>query len=136
MGGVPYELHDLVRSGDVEYTPWKTLYEYSYAFDALKLNLAFAPLQNNKFNYSKAPIKYLEAGALGVPCLCQDAPPYNTDPVAPLRFNTPDEMMDLAKKVLGNRRVYLTESDTARKVATKHWLEDHIEEHVKVYFPT
>jgi len=136
MGGVPYELHDLVRSGDVEYTPWKTLYEYSYAFDALKLNLAFAPLQNNKFNYSKAPIKYLEAGALGVPCLCQDAPPYNTDPVAPLRFNTPDEMMDLAKKVLGNRRVYLTESDTARKVATKYWLEDHIEEHVKVYFPT
>jgi len=136
MGGVPYELHDLVRSGDIEYTPWKTLYEYSYAFDALKLNLAFAPLQNNKFNYSKAPIKYLEAGALGVPCLCQDAPPYNTDPVAPLRFNTPDEMMDLAKKVLGNRRVYLTESDTARKVATKYWLEDHIEEHVKVYFPT
>jgi len=136
MGGVPYELQDLVRSGDIEYTPWRSLYDYSYAFDALKLNLAFAPLQNNKFNYAKAPIKYLEAGALGVPCLCQDAPPYNTDPVAPLRFDTPDEMMDLVKKLCNNRKQYLTESDHARKVATQYWLEDHIDEHMKVYFPS
>jgi glycosyltransferase involved in cell wall biosynthesis len=136
MGGVPYELYDLVQSGDIEYVPWKTLYDYSYAFDSLNLNVAIAPLQNNKFNYSKAPIKYLEAGALGVPCVCQDAPPYNTDPVAPLRFNTPDEAMDLIKKLCDNRRIYLTESDHARKIATKYWLEDHIEEHAKVYFPS
>jgi glycosyltransferase involved in cell wall biosynthesis len=136
MGGVPYDLYDLVQSGDIEYVPWKTLYDYSYAFDSLNLNVAIAPLQNNKFNYSKAPIKYLEAGALGVPCVCQDAPPYNTDPVAPLRFNTPDEAMDLIKKLCDNRRIYLTESDHARKIATKYWLEDHIEEHAKVYFPS
>jgi len=136
MGGIPYSLQDLVQSGDVEFVGWKSLYEYAYAFDSLNLNLAFAPLQNNKFNYAKAPIKYLEAGALGVPCLCQDAPPYNTDPVAPLLFNTPDEMMDLAKKLLKDRRMYLNESDDARKVATKYWLEDHIDEHMKVYFPS
>ena len=136
MGAVPNTIQDLVAAGEVEFVGWKSLYEYAYAFDSLNLNLAFAPLQNNKFNYAKAPIKYLEAGALGVPCLCQDAPPYNTDPVAPLRFNTPDEMMDLAKKLLKDRRMYLNESDDARKVATKYWLEDHIDEHMKVYFPS
>jgi len=136
MGGVPFGLHDLVQSGDVEYVPWKTLYEYSYAFDALNLNVAIAPLQYNKFNLAKAPIKYLEAGALGIPCVCQDYAPYNTDPVAPLRFNTTDEAMDIIKKLCDNRQFYLNESDAARKVATKYWLEDHIEEHVKVYFPS
>ena len=136
MGGVPHALHDLVRSGDIEYVPWKTLYDYSYAYDALNLNVAIAPLQNNKFNLSKAPIKYLEAGALGIPCVCQDYAPYNTDPVAPLRFNTPDEMLDVIKKLTSNRQYYLTESDRARKVATQYWLEDHIQEHIKVYFPS
>jgi len=136
FGAAPFGVQDLIAAGEVEYVPWKSLYEYSYTFDSLNLNLAFAPLQNNRFNYAKAPIKYLEAGALGIPCLCQDAPPYNTDPVAPLRFNTPDEMMDLAKKLLKDRRMYLNESDDARKVATKYWLEDHIDEHMKVYFPS
>ena len=45
-------------------------------------------------------------------------------------------MMDLAKKLLKDRRMYLNESDDARKVATKYWLEDHIDEHMKVYFPS
>lgn len=136
MGGYPYALQDLVRSGDIEYVPWKNLYEYSYAYDALNLNVAIAPLQNNKFNLSKAPIKYLEAGALGIPCVCQDFAPYNTDPVAPLRFDTSDEMMDIIKKLTSNRQYYLTESDKARKTASQYWLEDHIEEHIKVYFPS
>jgi len=136
MGAAPNGIQDLIQAGEVEFVGWKSLYEYNYAFDSLNLNLAFAPLQNNKFNYAKAPIKYLEAGALGIPCLCQDAPPYNTDPIAPLRFDTPDEMMDLAKKLLRDRRMYLNESDDARKVATKYWLEDHIDEHMKVYFPS
>ena len=136
MGGYPHQLTDLVRSGDVEYVPWKTLYEYSYAYDALNLNVAIAPLQNNRFNLSKAPIKYLEAGALGIPCVCQDYAPYNVDPVAPIRFNTSEEMMDQIKKLTSNRQYYLTESDRARKVATQYWLEDHIQEHIKVYFPS
>jgi len=134
MGGVPQELHHLVRSGDIEYTPWATIWNYPAAFSSLNLNAAIAPLQNNKFNLAKAPIKYLEAGALGLPCICQDLTPYNTSPVAPLRFNTADEMIDKLKKVLSDRRIYLTESDSARKVASKYWLEDHIDEFTRLYF--
>jgi glycosyltransferase involved in cell wall biosynthesis len=133
MGGLPYALTDLYRAGEIEYTPWTHLYEYSYAFDRLNLNVAIAPLQNNNFNLAKAPIKYLEAGALGIPCVCQNLEPYK---IAPLKFNTPDEMMDVIKNLTKNRQFYLTESDKARKVASQYWLEDHIDEHVKVYFPS
>jgi hypothetical protein len=136
MGGLPRELIDLYQAGDVEYVPWKNLYSYSQAYSDLNLNFAIAPLQNNNFNLSKAPIKYLEAGALGVPCVCQDAAPYNINPVAPLRFNRPEELIDIIKTVGKDRKYYLTESDKARKVATQFWLEDHIEEHVNVYFPS
>jgi glycosyltransferase involved in cell wall biosynthesis len=51
-----------------------------------------------------------------------------------LRFNTGDEMIDKIKKLTSDRKTYLTESDNARKVACKYWLEDHIDEYVKLYF--
>ena len=133
MGGVPYELIDLVKSGDIESAPWTALFNYPYVYDNLELTLAIAPLQNNNFNLAKAPIKFLEAGALGIPCICQDLEPYK---IAHLKFQTSDELYAKIKNVTGNRQHYLTESAKARKTATQYWLEDHIEEHAKVYFPS
>jgi hypothetical protein len=133
MGGVPYTLMDLVKAGEIEVTGWTPLFKYAYTFDSLNLNLAIAPIQNNNFNLAKAPIKYLEAGALGIPCICQDLEPYK---IASLKFNTPDELHAKIKSLMGNRQFYLTESDKARKTATQYWLEDNIEEYVKVYFPS
>lgn len=133
MGGAPYEISDLVRSGDVEVVAWTPLLNYTYVYDSLNLTLAIAPLQNNNFNLAKAPIKFLEAGALGVPCICQDLEPYK---IASLKFNTSDELYLRIKSLVSNRQAYLTESDKARKFATQYWLEDHIEEHVKMYFPS
>lgn len=131
MGGLPAELVPHVKSGDIEYHPWVRIWDYPTAFSNLNCNIVIAPLQNNRFNLAKAPIKYLEAGALGIPCVCQDLEPYK---MAPLRFTTGDEMIDIIKKTLGDRKRYLTESDSARKVASKWWLEDHIDEYVKLYF--
>ena len=131
MGGCPAELAHLVRNGDIEYVPWTRIWDYSSTYNSLNLNVVIAPLQNNKFNLAKAPIKYLEAGALGLPCVCQDLEPYK---MAPLRFNTPDEMVDLIKKTLLDRKRYLTESDNARKVASKWWLEDNIKVFTDLYF--
>lgn len=133
MGGAPLPLLDLIRAGEIEYVPWTPLYQYAYTFDNLNLNIAIAPLQDNNFNRAKAPIKYLEAGALGVPCVCQNYEPYS---IAPLKFDKPDEMMDIIKSLIRNRQFYLTESDKARKTATQFWLEDHIQEHVEMYFPS
>jgi len=131
MGGCPQELAEYVRSGDIEYVGWTKLWDYPTAFNNLNVNMVIAPLQNNKFNLAKANIKHIEAGALGIPCVCQNLEPYKE---APLRFNTPDEMISVIKKTLSDRRTYLTESDIARKNACKYWLEDHIDEHCKLYF--
>ena len=131
MGGYPEELESYIRSGDIEFKPWARIFDYPAVYDSLNLNVAIAPIQNNPFNLAKANIKYIEAGALGIPCVCQDLEPYK---IAPLRFNTADEMIDKIKKLTSDRKVYLTESDNARKVASKYWLEDHIDEYVKLYF--
>jgi glycosyltransferase involved in cell wall biosynthesis len=120
-----------VRTGEIEYQPWARIFDYPSVYDSLNLNVAIAPIQNNPFNLAKANIKYIEAGALGIPCVCQDLEPYK---IAPLRFNTGDEMIDKIKKLTSDRKTYLTESDNARKVACKYWLEDHIDEYVKLYF--
>jgi hypothetical protein len=131
MGGCPMELAEFVRSGDIEYISWVKLWDYPYAFNALNVNIVIAPLQNNKFNLAKANIKHIEAGALGIPCVCQNLEPYKE---APLRFDTADEMVSIIKRTLNDRRIYLTESDVARKNATKYWLEDHIQEYCNLYF--
>ena len=131
MGGLPRELVPYVKNGDIQFQPWSRIWDYPFTYNSLNLNAVIAPLQDNKFNRAKAEIKYLEAGALGIPCVCQDLEPYK---IAPLRFQTGDGMIELLKKITGDRKHYLTESDNARKVATNWWLEDHIQEHVKIYF--
>ena len=111
--------------------PWSRIWDYPTTYNNLNLNIAIAPLQDNKFNLAKAPIKYLEAGALGLPCVCQDLEPYK---MAPLRFSTPDSMVEIIKKTLSDRKRYLTESDNARAVANKWWLEDNINQFTDLYF--
>jgi Glycosyl transferases group 1 len=131
MGGCPAELAEHVRSGDIEYVGWTKIWDYPTAFNSLNVNMVIAPLQNNKFNLAKANIKHIEAGALGIPCVCQNLEPYKD---APLRFNNAEEMISIIKRTLDDRRSYLTESDIARKNACKYWLEDHIGEYCSLYF--
>ena len=54
--------------------------------------------------------------------------------MAPLRFSTPDSMIEIIKKTLSDRKRYLTESDNARAVASKWWLEDNINQFTDLYF--
>ena len=131
MGGLPAELANYVREGHIEYRPWARIYDYPQAYNDLNLNVAIAPLQNNPFNLAKANIKYIEAGAFGVPCICQDLEPYKC---ASMRFNTGAELIDQIKKLTSDRRRYLTESDNTYKFASTFWLEDHIHEFAQLYF--
>jgi len=131
MGGCPAELAEYVRNGDIDYIGWTRIWDYPSAFNALNVNVVIAPLQNNRFNLAKANIKHIEAGALGIPCVCQNLEPYKD---APLKFNSGDEMIETIKTLVSDRKRYLTESDIARKNATKYWLEDHIQEYCNLYF--
>ena len=121
LGAHPLPIIDLVRSGKVEFHPWKKLYEYGQGLYDLNVNMLVAPLQDNIFNRSKSDLKYIEASALGLPIACQDMCTYEN---APIKFKTGDEMVDQIDKTLQDRKRYKAICKKARQYAETRWLED------------
>jgi glycosyltransferase involved in cell wall biosynthesis len=60
----------------VEWHPWVHIEAYPYKAVALDLDFAVIPLVDNTFNNGKSPIKWLEMGALDVPCVTSFVEPY------------------------------------------------------------
>lgn len=54
--------------------------EYPRVLAALDLDIALAPLEDNAFNRCKSALKALEFGALGVPVIASNLPPYHDTP--------------------------------------------------------
>ena len=121
LGAHPLPLGDLVRSGKVEFHPWRRLYEYGQGLYDLNCNMMVAPLQDNIFNKSKSDLKYIEASALGLPIACQDLCTYEN---APIKFKTGDEMIDQIDYTLSDRKRYKSLCRKARQYADTRWLED------------
>lgn len=68
----------------IEWHPWVHIEAYPYKAALLDLDFAVIPLVDNDFNNGKSPIKWLEMGALEVPCVTSYVEPY-------------DAVMDLVK---------------------------------------
>lgn len=132
MGAYPPPLHDLVKTGKIEFHPWKRLYEYPQMIYDLKINLTVAPLQNNTFNKAKSDLKYIESGCFGIPAVCQDLVTYKD---APYKFTTGDEMIDQIKTLIKSTSFYKHASSTARKVAETRFLEkdENIDMYVELF---
>lgn len=73
-----------IDPGRVEFHPWVHIEAYPYKAALLDLDFAVIPLIDNDFNNGKSPIKWLEMGALEVPCVTSFVEPY-------------DAVMDLVK---------------------------------------
>ena len=132
LGAHPLPLTDLVRSGKVEFHPWRRLFEYGQGLYDLNVNMLVAPLQDNIFNRSKSDLKYIEASALGLPIACQDMVTYDN---APIKFKTGDEMVDQIDRTLQDRKRYKAICKKARQYAETRWLEDdkNIDCYVEMY---
>lgn len=61
----------------VEWHPWVHIEAYPYKAALLDLDFAVIPLVDNDFNNGKSPIKWLEMGALEVPCVTSFVEPYD-----------------------------------------------------------
>ena len=120
LGGFPLPLQHLVKSGKIEFHAWKRLYEYPQMMHDLHANVMVAPLQDNNFNRAKSDLKYIEAGCLGLPAVCQDLDTYKN---APIRFKTGDEMIDQIDKLVKSPTDYYEQSSRARGVAADRFLE-------------
>jgi len=134
VGAFPPPLADLVRTGKIEFHPWKNLLEYPHFIANLKAQLMVAPLEVNNFNRAKSDIKFIEACTLGIPCLCQDMDTYYSAP-GNLRFKTPEEFEHKIESILNwkNRTKYYKNVSILRDIANKRILEspDNIGAHIE-----
>tara|TARA_R110000787_G_scaffold41629_2_gene102689 strand:- start:4116 stop:5330 length:1215 start_codon:yes stop_codon:yes gene_type:complete len=134
VGAFPPPLADLVRTGKIEFHPWKNLLEYPHFIANLNPQLMVAPLEVNNFNRAKSDIKFIEACTLGIPCLCQDMNTYYSAPGS-LRFKTPEEFEHKIESILNfkNRTKYYKNVSILRDIANKRILEspDNIGAHIE-----
>lgn len=75
MGMCPDELLPFMA----EYHPGVPFDRYPERLASLDLDLALAPLEQNRFNECKSNLRLLEYGACGFPVLCSDIEPYRCD---------------------------------------------------------
>jgi glycosyltransferase involved in cell wall biosynthesis len=130
MGGRPHALTPYIEKGLIEHHPWVNLNDFPAAIDKLNVNITFAPLIDNEFNKAKSDIKIVEAGALGIPCICQDLVTYKD---AIVKFTTGDELIEKIVKLMKNEQYYFEVSKKSRAYAEGRWLEDHLDEYLDLY---
>ena len=120
-GTYPFKLHDFIMRGEILHVPWYDLLEHPQKMYEAETSLTFAALQDNNFNRAKSNIKLLEAGAMGIPCVCPDMVTYND---AILKYKTGDEFIDTIKHALKDQTTYASLCKRSRAYTENFWLED------------
>ena len=132
-GSHPLPLKPFIDSGEIKFTNWVQLPDFPAAMAESNSMLTFAALQDNNFNRAKSNIKLIEAGALGLPCICPDMVTYKD---ALLKYKTGDEFIDQIKYALKDQTRYIDLCKKSRAYADNFWLEDepNIGKHYEAYF--
>jgi len=132
VGAYPPPLHDLVKSGKIEFHQWLSLYDLPNLISKLKINCMVAPLIDNNFNRCKSDIKYVEACAYGIPVVCQDMITYQN---ALHKFRTGDDMIDQINTIVSDKQQYMKTCRKMRQNIETRWLEnpDNIGKYKELY---
>ena len=132
-GSCPLQLKPFIENGQIKFFPWVQLPDFAQTMANSGAQVTFAALQDNNFNRCKSNIKLIEAGAIGMPCVCPDMVTYKD---ASLKYKTGDEFIDCLKTVLKNQSVYTEHCKKARAYAENFWLDDekNLMKYHEVYF--
>ena len=132
-GSHPLPLKPFIDRGEIKFSQWVQLPDYAEAMANSGAQITFAALRDNEFNRCKSNIKQIEAGALGLPCVCPDMVTYKD---AHLKYSSPGEFIDCLKTVLKNQTVYADHCKKARAFSEQYWLdtEENLMKHYEVYF--
>lgn len=132
-GSHPLAVLPFIRSGEMEFFNWTKLPEYPASIANSGTQVTFACLQDNYFNRCKSNIKFLEAAALGIPCICPDMVTYKD---AHLKYSNGAEFIDCIKQATKNQTVYADYCKKARSFAEDNWLDDekNLMKHYEAYF--
>ena len=120
-GSFPLPIKPLIDAGKIKFFPWVQLPDFASNMANSGAQLTFACLQDNNFNRCKSNIKLIEAGALGLPCICPDMVTYKD---AILKYKTGDEFIDCIKFALKNQSTYSDLCKKSRAYAENFWLDD------------
>lgn len=132
-GSYPLPLKPFIDSGEIIYKPWVQLPEFPQAIADSGTQLTFAALEDNNFNRAKSNIKLLEAGAMGMPCVCPDMVTYKD---AFLKYRTGEEFIDQVKYALKDQSRYVELCKKSRTFTEGYWLEseNNLGKHQEAYF--
>lgn len=132
-GSFPLTLKPFIDRGEMKFFNWTALPDFPEAMANSGAQVTFAALQDNNFNRCKSNIKLIEAGALGLPCVCPDMVTYKD---AFLKYSNGSEFIDCLKTVTKNQTVYADHCKKAREHASKFWLDDeqNLMKHYESYF--
>lgn len=124
FGMCPEDLRPLIA----EYHEPVAFEQYPQKLASLNLDIAVAPLEQNRFNQAKSNLRLLEYGVLGLPVLCTDIDPYRDTPACKLANETGAWIAALRDRI---HNVDAAESEGAalRQWVLQHFvLEDHLPE--------
>jgi hypothetical protein len=132
-GSYPLPLKPYIEKGEIKFFSWVQLPDFAETMANSGAQLTFAALKDNTFNRCKSNIKLIEAGALGIPCICPDMITYKD---AFLKYSNGNEFIDCIKSALKNQTVYAEFCKRSRQFSEKYWLdtESNLLKHYETYF--
>lgn len=105
-----------------EFHPGVPIDQYPAKLAALNLDLAVVPLEINQFNRCKSNLRLLELGACGVPVICTDIDPYQSDlPVTRVR-NRHQDWMQAIRAHLADPDASARQGDALREAVLRDWM--------------
>jgi len=118
MGMCPDRLRPHVR----EFHPGVDIEVYPRALARLNLDLALAPLEDNRFNACKSNLRLLEYGACAFPVVCSDIEAYRDGlPVTRVR-NQPRDWLAAIREHLADPDARAAAGDALRAAVRRDWM--------------
>ncbi len=112
-----------LRPHVAEFHPGVDIQAYPRYLARLDLDLAIAPLEQNRFNECKSNLRLLEYGACAVPVVCSDVGPYRDDalPVTRVR-NRHRDWVGAIREQLADAGARAAAGDALRAVVHRDWM--------------
>jgi len=119
LGMCPERLRPYVA----EFHPGVDIAVYPRVLSRLYLDVAIAPLEQNRFNECKSNLRLLEYGACAIPVVCSDVGPYRDDalPITRVR-NRHRDWVGAIRELLADAAGRAATGDALRDVVRRDWM--------------
>ncbi|HEY0333299.1 MAG TPA: glycosyltransferase [Stenotrophomonas sp.] len=128
---------EALRPYVAEVHPGVEIERYPRVLARMDLDLAIAPLEDNRFNSCKSNLRLLEYGACGFPVICSDVEPYRGDlPVMRVK-NRHRDWVGAIREHVADAEARAAAGDSLREVVRRDWMLSGagLEDWLKAWLP-